>query len=684
MFWGRRRAADRIAEEVGAFEDAMRALTDDELGRRTERFRARLADEPLDALLAEALAAGREAGRRVLGQRAGDAQIAGAAAMCRGRLVEMKTGEGKTLAVALAAYVWSLPNGGVHVITANDYLVERDAEWMRPLYEALGASCALVVPGMETRDWVLAYRADITYVTTSAAASDYLLNHAFKKAGERLQRPLRRAIVDEADLLLIDDAEYYATRSRTIEADEFFLRYRNMAATVARLDPDRHCIVDPALNMVTLNDAGVAWMEDELGVADLYQSTEPELQRALDDSLRARFGYHRDHDYVVVDGVVSQLNRNTGRVDQLVRLPDGLFQAIEIKEGLDPSPLRQVTGEISHRGLLRLYPHLAAATGTAVEERLYREAYGLRIERIPTHRPVLRVDHAPLFYATETRRTKAALDRIAERRATGRPVLVVTGSIAQCTQFSAALRERGIPHEVLTANNHRQEAEIISRAGRVGTVTLVTRMAGRGVDIRLGGDDPDEHAALVAAGGLYVLGFELTRNRRLELHMRGRAGRRGDPGESDVLLSMEDPFTASMFTETARRRMAPLVKDEPFDSAFLLARAVRRGLDRATQDLELRTLDRFRVNEIQDRQMEEVYRLRDAAIDGHADPAPALDVIDRLWGEHLVALRDVRAETTLHGLTGAAWEARYRQEANRLLRALRARIEPELTEAAVA
>ena len=237
---------------------------------------------------------------------------------------------------------------------------------------------------------------------------------------------------------------------------------------------------------------------------------------------------------------------------------------------------------------------------------------------------------------------------------------------------------------MLTANNHRQEAEIISRAGRVGTVTLVTRMAGRGVDIRLGGDDPEEYAALVAAGGLYVLGFELTRNRRLELHMRGRAGRRGDPGESDVLLSMEDPFTASMFTETARRRMAPLVRDEPFDSAFLLARAVRRGLDRATQDLELRTLDRFRVNEIQDRQMAEVYRLRDAAIDGHADPAPALDVIDRLWSEHLVALRDVRAETTLHGLTGAAWEARYRQEAGRLLRALRARIELELTEAAVA
>jgi preprotein translocase subunit SecA len=261
---------------------------------------------------------------------------------------------------------------------------------------------------------------------------------------------------------------------------------------------------------------------------------------------------------------------------------------------------------------------------------------------------------------------------------------VVTASIEQSTEFSAALHERGIPHEVLSPNNHRQEAEIISRAGRVAAVTVVTRMAGRGVDIRLGGDDPEEYQTVVAAGGLYVLGFDLFENRRLEAHMRGRAGRRGDPGESDVLLSLEDPSTAVRFSERSRRQLAGLVKSGPFDSRFLLSRALLGGLDKATQRQESRALTNFRVDEIRDRQMVEIYRLRDEIINDmgltQAETDAGLSVIDELWCEHLAALLDLSAETTLHGLSGSAWEAHYRQEANRLFRMLRTRIDRELAE----
>jgi len=449
--WGRKLKAGEITRAVGAFEESMRALSDPELRARTAGFKTRLgAGETLDTLLPEVLAAGREAGLRALDQRAVDEQIAGAMALCRGRLVEMKTGEGKTLAIALAAYAWSLPGEGVHVLTANDYLADRDTEWMRPLYAAL-------------------------------------------------------------------------------------------------------------------------------------------------------------------------------------------------------------------------------------EERLYREAYGLETERIATHAPVLRIDHAPIIYATGEQRTRAALDRIAERRAAGRPVLVVTASIVQSGEFSEALRERGIPHEVLSAANHLQEAEILGRAGRVGAVTVVTRMGGRGVDIRLGGDDPAEHEAVVRAGGLYVLGFDLYENRRLELQVRGRAGRRGDPGESDVLLSAEDPSTAAHFSGSARASLKSMLKSGKgtIDTSLLVAYVLERNLNKATLRFEEHLLTNFRFDEIREEQTKEIYRLRDEFLD---ENRAAAAVIDEHWPDHLVALQDVSGMTALHGLSGSDWEARYRQEANRLFRELRARIDREVGE----
>ena len=769
--WRRRHEGARITAAVGVLGESVHALTDTDLRALTSTFRARLAaGESLDSLLPEALAAGREAGLRTLGQRAVDEQIAGAAALCRGRLVEMKTGEGKTLAIALAAYVWSLPGEGVHVITANEYLAARDAEWMRPFYEALGVSCALLCgiawspDGLRARRQ--AYQADVSYLTTSHIATDFMRTNMAAKPEDRFQRPLRRAIVDEADLVLIENARYVSSITKNLDADDsdgavrFHQLYRNMAAMVALLDPAAHCAVDEPRRMVTLTDEGVALLEDRLGVADLYQDAEPEMQRALDDCLRARFGYLRDRDYVVLDGAVAALNQATGRIDLIVQLGEGLHQAIEIKEGFRPSARERILGQFSYRGVLRRYPHLAAATGTALEERLYREAYGLETERIATHAPVLRIDHAALLFASDATRAQAALERVAGLRAAGRPVLVVTASIAQCGEFSAALRERGIPHEALTANNHRQEAEIISRAGRVGAVTVVTMMAGRGVDIRLGGEDPAEHDTVVRAGGLYVLGFDVFANRRTELHMRGRAGRRGEPGDSAVLLSMQDPSTAGRFPSSGRggrKIFGMLEREEPLDTRFLIGRLLEHSLNRTTQRLESYTLEQFRADEVRDDQAAEIYRLRDEFLDersAHArfrecleslptaaladrEPGRAgiealherlravypiglsvaqladagerelealirsdlesayrgraaqlsdsilreleyrvgLSVVDKQWREHLVALEDVFAETTLHGLTGSAWEARYRQEAKHLFQAMLARID---------
>lgn len=674
------------------------------------------AGETLDALLPEILAAGREAGVRALGQRAVDEQIAGAAALCAGRLVEMRTGEGKTLAIALAAYAWSLPGEGVHVLTANDYLAERDAAWMGPLYEMLGVSCARVAG--QRGGLASDYAADVTYLTPYQAGTAFLRDQAVREPEARVQRPLSRAIIDEADLILIENARNGVNITIDVDTPALEARDRNLARAVGRLDPERDVVVDGARRMATLTDAGTVRMEDLLGVADLYQETWPELLRALDDALRARFAYLRDRDYVVLDSDVSLLSAATGRVDEIIRPEDGLRQAIEIKEGLAVSPRKRVIGMIGQRALLRRYPRLAGATGTALEDRLYREAYGLEIERIPTHAPVLRIDHAPIVYPTGEQRTGAALDRIAERRAAGRPVLVVTASIEQCGTFAAALGGRGIPHEVLTAANHGQEAEIFARAGRVGAVTVVTRMAGRGVDIRLGGDDPAEHESVVRAGGLYVLGFDLYENRRLELQMRGRAGRRGDPGESDVLLSLQDPSTRGRFPAYMHALLDQTLKSSgrPLDTSVMLAKSFERALDNATLRLEDTLLLQIQGDAVGEEQTVEIYRLRDEFLDGaraHAAFLACLEscgdaelkaayarrveqlsepvihelerlagmaMIDKQWPDHLITLKNTAGVTTFHSLTGSAWNTHYRQLANERFQAMRARLDRDVVE----
>ena len=643
--WRRARGDAGGAGAAESFEERMRSLSDAGLRELTGAFRARAEqDRELGSLLPEALAAAREAAARALGERATPEQLRGAMALCRGRLAEMKTGEGKTLAIALAAYAWSLAGEGVHILTANDYLAARDAAWMRPVFEALGVSSA-VVGGADRTARRAAYAADVTYATVGEAGFDFLRDRLVWSVLKQAQRPLRRAIVDEADAVLIDDALHASNVTRNTDDTETVALYRKMAAVVDRLDAESDCVVDGPRFLATLTEKGVSRVEDLLGTSDFYRDAAAELQRALDDTLCARFAYVRDRDYVVLDGGVSHLDRLTGRLDQFVRLPAGLNTAIQIREGLEVTPPHEIFATITYRGFVRQYPKLAATTGTAMEERLYREGYGLEIERVPVHRPVRRIDHDPVIHPNDLRRAEAVLAHIAEQRAAGRPVLLVTASIAQSEDISARLDERGVPHTVLTAKNHRQEAEVIARAGRAGAVTVVTRMAGRGVDIRLGGRDPREHEAVVRAGGLFVLGFDLYESRRLEQHMRARAGRRGDPGESLVLLSMQDPSTRARFSSTARHMLdTAMGTDGTFDANRLVGRAMRKSLDRANERWERYTLERFAAEAVADDQAAQIRLLRDTVFEG--------DGTSLLFREHMFAFGAARVAARGPGRSG--------------------------------
>ncbi|WP_157436381.1 hypothetical protein [Actinospica robiniae] len=627
----RRKTVDIIAE-TAAFEAQYRALDEAGLRALTAAFRRRLADgASAESLLPEALAAAREAGWRVLGERAVDEQVLGATAMARGRLAEMKTGEGKTLAIAMAAYAWSLEGRGVHVLTANAYLARRDAEWMGPVYEALGTSCSLVARAGE--DHRALYDADIVYGTCLAMCPDYINDLIqFERAEWQIRRGLPAVIVDEADLILIDAMMNRTSRWTKEESAAETKRLRSLVRAVERLVPERHLAVDRHRHLATLTADGERAVQDVLGVEDLYQGTDPDLQRLLADALCAVFAWERDQDYIVLDGKVGALDKLTGRLDGFLHLPNAVARAIEVKEGLAVSPRETVLYGMNHPHFIKRHPRVAAATGTALEERLYRDVYGLEVERVPTHSPIGRIDHPVELCGTGQVHADVAVKAVRQAFAAGRPVLVVAGSIAQSEQFADRLREHGFTPEVLNPKNHEQEAEIIGRTGRAGAVTVVTRMAGRGVDIKLGGGDPAEHAAVARAGGLYVLGLDVFENRRLELHVRGRAGRRGDPGESAIVVSLEDQQAGSPF-----RKLIPASTQETV-SGRLVEFAVRRSLDRANEQWEQRYLYLFGVEGVEWRHLDELFAVRWSFFDGDRTRERVIGYCEALIGRHVRAV----------------------------------------------
>jgi preprotein translocase subunit SecA len=563
-----------LVERINALEPQFEALTNEQLRDKTTEFRGRyLAGEPLDSLLPEAFAAVREAAKRTLGQRHYDVQLMGGIVLHQGKIAEMRTGEGKTLVATLPAYLNALPGEGVHVVTVNDYLARRDATWMGPIYELLGLRVGYIQHDMDPRLRKEAYQADITYGTNNEFGFDYLRDNMVWDLRDCVQRGLNYAIVDEIDNILIDEARTPLIISGP--AEESTDKYALFARLVPRLVRDQDFVIEEKTRSISLTEEGIAKMERWLGLQNLYDPANYELTHYLDQALKAEFLFKRDRDYVVKDGEIVIVDEFTGRLMFGRRYSEGLHQAIEAKEGVRVQRENVTLARITFQNYFRLYKRLAGMTGTAATEAdEFRRIYNLDVVVIPPNRPCQRIDYPDLVFKTERAKFAAVVEEIEELYKSRRPVLVGTTSIEKSEHLSAMLQRRGIPHQVLNAKHHEREAAIIAQAGRPATVTIATNMAGRGVDILLGGNPaglvdeflkkqgvrPEEateeqraqaraaaeaecaraREEVVALGGLHIIGTERHEARRIDNQLRGRAGRQGDPGSSRFYVSLED------------------------------------------------------------------------------------------------------------------------------------------------
>ncbi|MFW5930253.1 MAG: preprotein translocase subunit SecA [Desulfosalsimonas sp.] len=522
-----------IVDEVNALEPRYSEMSDDELANQTPEFKRRYqAGESLDELLPEAFAVVREASKRTLGMRHFDVQILGGIVLHQGNIAEMKTGEGKTLVATLAIYLNALSGKGAHVVTVNDYLASRDAEWMGKIYKFLGMSVGTIVHGMDDAERKQAYACDITYGTNNEFGFDYLRDNMKFDKESLVQGGLNFAIVDEVDSILIDEARTPLIISGPAEKSTHL--YYQVNSIVPHLNPEQDYIVDEKAKSVTLTEEGVAKAEKLLKVDNLYDHKNIELLHHVNQALKAHALFTNDVDYIVKEGKVIIVDEFTGRLMPGRRYSDGLHQALEAKEGVKIENENQTLATITFQNFFRMYNKLSGMTGTAdTEAAEFNKIYNLDVVIIPTNEPMIREDHPDMIYMTKKEKYEAAIEEIIELNKIGRPVLVGTVSIDVSEYLSSLLKKRGIPHNVLNAKNHEAEAEIIANAGQKGAVTISTNMAGRGTDIVLG-------EGVAELGGLHILGTERHESRRIDNQLRGRAGRQGDPGSSRFYLSLED------------------------------------------------------------------------------------------------------------------------------------------------
>ncbi len=570
------RSTGHVVARINAMEAQLQALSEEALKAKTAEFRQRRADgEALDDLLPEAFAAVREAAHRTLGMRHFDVQLIGGMVLHRGKIAEMRTGEGKTLVATLAVYLNAIADRGVHVVTVNDYLAQRDADWMRPVYAALGMHVGVILVGQDAETKRAAYGADITYGTNNEFGFDYLRDNMAFRLEDKVQRELHYAIVDEVDSILIDEARTPLIISGAV--DDNTELYRKVNVLVPRLirqeeeEGPGDFSVDEKQKQVYLTEAGHERIEDLLIKAgllkendSLYDASNIMLMHQINAALRAHALYRREVDYIVKDGEVVIVDEFTGRTMPGRRWSEGLHQAIEAKEGVKIQAENQTLASITFQNYFRLYKKLAGMTGTAdTEAAEFHEIYGLEVVVVPTNKPMIRADRPDHVYLSVKGKFQAVIDEIREAYGRGQPVLVGTASIENSEVLSALIKKEEIPHEVLNAKQHEREAHIITQAGRPGTVTIATNMAGRGTDIVLGGSLDAElkalppeageaerervraewqqrHDAVVAAGGLHIVGSERHESRRIDNQLRGRSGRQGDPGSSRFFLSLED------------------------------------------------------------------------------------------------------------------------------------------------
>ena len=655
------RKLEGIAKQVNAIEDDFVSMTDEELRGQTEEFRARLAaGETLDDILPEAFATVREAARRTLGQRHYDVQIMGGAALHLGNIAEMRTGEGKTLVSTLPAYLNALSDNGVHIVTTNDYLAERDAEWMGRVHRFLGLSVGSILSSMTPAERRQAYNCDITYGTNNEFGFDYLRDNMAWSKDELVQRGHNFAIVDEVDSILIDEARTPLIISGPADqATKWYAEFAALVRKMERGDPDNgedgDYEVDEKKRTVGILESGVAKVEDWLGMDNLYESANTPLVGYLNNAVKAKELYKRDKDYVVMDGEVLIVDEHTGRILAGRRYNEGMHQAIEAKEGVPIKDENQTLATVTLQNFFRLYDKLSGMTGTAMTEASeFQQIYKLGVVPIRTNRPAQRKDQADLIYKTEDAKFDAVVEDIAERHEKGQPILVGTVSVEKSEYLSGKLRKRGIPHEVLNAKAHEREASIVALAGRKGGVTVATNMAGRGTDIMLGGnsefladlelrrrgldpvDTPDEYEAAWAdavaeakssvksehdevteLGGLYVLGTERHESRRIDNQLRGRSGRQGDPGESRFYLSLEDDlmrlFNAAIVESFLTRFNIP--DDVPIESK-MVTNAIRSAQSqRESQNFEIRK-NVLKYDDVLNRQREVIYAERRRVLEG--------------------------------------------------------------------
>ena len=716
-----------IVPEVNALEAQMAALDDAALQAKTAEFRSRLErGEDLDDLMIEAFAVVREASRRVIGQRHYDVQVMGGAALHAGWVAEMGTGEGKTLVSTLPVYLNALSGKGVHLVTVNDYLARRDAEWMGRIHRFMGLTVGLVVPGHRPSpaEKRVDYGCDITYGTNNEFGFDYLRDNMAGSLSDKVQRGHNFAIVDEVDSILIDEARTPLIISGRIpDAAKIYYRF---ASIVRSLKRDEDFQVEEDKRIVVPTESGIEKVEQQLGIENLYDEVQQNLVHQLQVALKASVLYHRDKDYIIQDGEVKIVDEFTGRILEGRRWSEGIHQAIEAKEGVKIKEENQTLATITLQNYFRMYDKLAGMTGTASTEAAELvNTYGLQVVPIPTNRPRVRADQADLIYKTEEAKFRAVVADIQEKHAKGQPILVGTVSVEKSELLSRKLQQVGVRHEVLNAKQHTREATIVTQAGRLGSVTVATNMAGRGVDILLGGNpeglarqhtlaeghDPltlaDEFALPVpleqmpadyrdareaaqrryrellakfdveckaegdkvrALGGLYVLGTERHESRRIDNQLRGRSGRQGDPGESRFYLSLDDELMRLFATGALSWVMGRALPEDEAIEASMVTKAIERAQTTVEQrNGEIRK-NVLKYDEVMNEQRKVIYQRRDQILEGVDLKAAAMEylaeAVDSLIDTHCVS--DAEDEWDTNALAtevSSFWPTRITREA---------------------
>jgi preprotein translocase subunit SecA len=673
-------AYDEPLADIEALEAGIAALSDDEIGARSRRIRDRArAGTALASLRAETFALVREASRRAIGLRPFDVQIVAGLALDRGRIVEMQTGEGKTLAAVMPAVLNALTGEGVHVLTFNDYLARRDAQWMGPIYQMAGLSVGFVQQGMTKDERRRAYLCDVTYVTAKEAGFDHLRDLLARDPRDVVHRPFHFALVDEADSILIDEARVPLVIAGHVGREESAAP--RLAALVGSLTKGADFDTDEYGRDVEFTDAGIDRVERALACGSLHDERNYLLLTQLNCALHARALLRRDVDYIVKDGRIQIVDELTGRVVTDRHWPDGLQAALEAKEGLELRPDGRILGSTTLQRFLRGYRRVCGMTGTASDAATeLRTTYGLDVLVLPTHRPMIRLDHPDVVFTTRAAKENALVAEITRAHASGRPVLIGTLTVDESERLAARLRAAGIVCDVLNAKHDEQEARIVARAGAPGAVTVSTNMAGRGTDIRLGGEDESAHGQVAALGGLYVIGTNRHESRRVDLQLRGRAGRQGDPGESRFFLSLEDDLLVRYgIQHLLRGRFTPSSPERQIDNPVVSREIARAQRIIEGQNFEIRrTLARY-ASLVED-QHEVLMERRQALLHRHETPdvwknraadrhtvlvASAgeeaveraerdvtLFQIDRAWREHLALCADLREGIHLVSLGG--------------------------------